>query len=138
MDQVGKIEKLEGNKATVSVKRISACGENCKGCSSACKQPSVIFETDITGDYEVGDYVEITTENEVLLKQIAMLYGIPFIIMLATIGIYQLLLRNNPDKDIISAVASVASLALSFFILKSYDKKEMKKNTLIFTIGRKL
>jgi sigma-E factor negative regulatory protein RseC len=138
MDQVGKIEKLEGNKATVSVKRISACGENCKGCSSACKQPSVIFETDITGDYEVGDYVEITTENEVLLKQIAMLYGIPFIIMLATIGIFQLLLRNNPDKDIISAVASVASLALSFFILKSYDKKEMKKNTLKFTIGRKL
>jgi positive regulator of sigma E activity len=48
------------------------------------------------------------------------------------------LLRNNPDKDIISAVASVASLALSFFILKSYDKKEMKKNTLKFTIGRKL
>ncbi len=138
MDQVGKIEKLEGNKATVSVKRISACGENCKGCSSACKQPSVIFETDITGDYEVGDYVEITTENEVLLKQIAMLYGIPFLIMLATIGIFQLLLRNNPDKDIISAVASVASLALSFFILKGYDKKEMKKNTLKFTIGRKL
>ncbi len=138
MDQVGKIEKLEGNKATVSVKRISACGENCKGCSSACKQPSVIFETDITGDYEVGDYVEITTENEVLLKQIAMLYGIPFLIMLATIGIFQLLLRNNADKDIISAVASVASLALSFFILKGYDKKEMKKNTLKFTIGRKL
>lgn len=138
MDQVGKIEKIEGNKATVSVKRISACGENCKGCSSACKQPSVIFETDITGDYEVGDYVEITTENEVLLKQIAMLYGIPFLIMLATIGIFQLLLRNNPDKDLISAAASVASLAVSFFILKAYDKKEMKKNTLKFTLGRKL
>lgn len=138
MNQVGKIEKIEGTKATVSVKRISACGENCKGCSSACKQPSVIFETDITGGYEVGDYVEITTENEVLLKQIAMLYGIPFLIMLITIGIFQLLLKNNPDKDIISAAASVASLAVAFFILKAYDKKEMKKNTLKFTLGRKL
>lgn len=137
MEQVGKIEKIEGNKATVSVKRISACGENCKGCSSACKQPTVIFETNIDGDYEVGDYVEITTENEVVLKQIAILYGIPFLVMMATIGIVQLLL-DNPNKDLISAVASVASLVVAFFILKAYDKKEMKKNTLKFTLGRKL
>jgi len=138
MNQVGKIEKIEGNKATVSVKRVSACGDNCKGCSSACNQPSVIFETDITGDYETGDYVEITTENEVVFKQIFMLYGIPFIVMMATIGVIQLLLSGNPNKDIISAVASVASLAVSFFILKAYDKNEMRKNTLNFTLGRKL
>lgn len=138
MDQVGKIEKINGNKATVSVKRVSACGDNCKGCSSSCKQPVVIFETEFNGDYEVGDYVEITTENEVLLKQIAILYGIPFIIMLATIGIAQMILAENPNKDLISAVASVASLVVAFFILKAYDKKEMKKNTLKFTLGRKL
>ncbi len=137
MDQVGRIEKIEGTKATVSVKRVSACGENCKGCSSACKQPSVVFETEMNGDYEVGDYVEITTENEVVFKQIFMLYGIPFLIMMATIVIVQLL-SHSPDKDIISAVASVASLVVSFFILKAYDKKEMKKNTLKFTLGRKL
>ncbi|HAQ40912.1 MAG TPA: hypothetical protein DCM73_08820 [Clostridiales bacterium] len=137
MDQVGRIEKIEGTKATVSVKRVSACGENCKGCSSACKQPSVIFETEMNGDYEVGDYVEITTENEVVFKQIFMLYGIPFLIMMATIVIVQLL-SHSPDKDIISAIASVASLVVSFFILKAYDKTEMKKNTLKFTLGRKL
>lgn len=137
MDQVGRIEKIEGTKATVSVKRVSACGENCKGCSSACKQPSVVFETEMNGDYKVGDYVEITTENEVVFKQIFMLYGIPFLIMMATIVIVQLL-SHSPDKDIISAVASVASLIVSFFILKAYDKKEMKKNTLKFTLGRKL
>lgn len=138
MEQVGKIEKIEGNKVTVSVKRVSACGDNCKGCGSSCKQPSVIFETDYNGDYEVGDFVEITTENDVMLKQIAMLYGIPFIIMLATIGVVQMLIFNNPNKDLISAVASVASLLVSFFILKVYDNKEMKKNTLKFTLGRKL
>jgi sigma-E factor negative regulatory protein RseC len=138
MDQVGKIEKINGNKATISVKRVSACGENCKGCSSSCKQPMVIFETEFNGEYEVGDYVEITTENEVLLKQIAILYGIPFLTMMATIGIVQMLLVENPNKDMISAVASVASLVVAFFILKAYDKKEMKNNTLKFTLGRKL
>lgn len=138
MEQVGKIEKIEGTKATISVKRTSACGENCKGCSSVCKQPTVIFEANISEDYEEGDYVEISTENEVMLKQIAMLYGIPFLIMMVTIGIFQLLLKSNPNKDIISAIASVLSLVISFFVLKSYDKKEMEKNTLKFTIGKKL
>lgn len=138
MDQVGKIEQIQGNKATVSVKRVSACGDNCKGCSSSCKQPTVYFETDITKEYEVGDYVEITTENEVMLKHIAMIYGIPLIVMMITIGIVQLMLNNNPNKDIISAVSSVASLVVSYFILKAYDSKEMKKNTLKFTLGRKL
>ena len=138
MDQVGKIEKIQGNKATVSVKRVSACGDNCKGCSSACKQPTVYFETDITQEYEVGDYVEITTENEVMLKHIAVIYGIPLIVMIITIGIVQIMLNTNPNKDIISAVASVLSLVVSYFILKAYDSKEMKKNILKFTLGRKL
>ncbi len=138
MNQVGKIEKIEGSRATVSVKRVSACGDNCKSCGSACNQPSVIFETDIEGEYEEGDYVEITTESDVVFKQIFMLYGIPFLIMMGTIGVVQLALSGNPNKDIISAVASVASLAVSFFILKAYDKTEMKKNTLKFTLGRKL
>ncbi len=138
MDQVGKIEKIEGNKATVSVKRVSACGDSCISCGSSCKQPSIIFETELEGSYKIGDYVEITTENEVVIKQIAMLYGLPFLVMLVTIGIIQLLIFNNPNKDMISAIASIASLVLSFFILKAYDKKEMKKNTLKFTLGRKL
>lgn len=138
MDQVGKIENIKDNKATISVKRVSACGDNCKGCSSSCKQPVVYFDTEITDGYEVGDYVEITTENEVMLKQIAMIYGIPLVVMIVTIAVVQLMLSNNPNKDIISAVASIASLVIAYFILKAYDSKEMKKNTLKFTIGRKL
>lgn len=137
MDQVGKIEKIEGNKATVSVKRISACGESCKSCGATCNQQSVMIETDITSDYQVGDYVEITTESEVMLKHILTLYGVPLFFMMATIGVVQLL-SNSPNKDMISAVASVLSLIVSYFILKAYDKKEMKKNVLKFTIGKKL
>ena len=137
MDQVGKIENINGNKATISVKRVSACGDNCKSCGSSCKVNSVFVEADITDDFEVGDYVEITTESEVLFKHILMLYGVPFLLMMATIGLVQMLL-DVPNKDVISAVAALASLIVSFFILKAYDKKEMKNNTLKFTVGKKL
>ncbi|MDW5299920.1 MAG: SoxR reducing system RseC family protein [Sedimentibacter sp.] len=137
MDQVGKIEKINGNKATISVRRSGTCKRSCSNCSESSKVNGVIFETDITSDYNVGDYVEITTENEVVFKQIFVLYGVPFLLMMATIGIVQLLL-DSPNKDMISAVASLASLAVSYFILKAYDKSEMKKNTLKFTVGKKL
>jgi len=139
MDNVGRIEKIDGNKAVISVKRVSACGDNCKSCSSACKVNSVIVETDIdtNDDINVGDYVEIKAENEVMLKHILVLYGLPFLLMIITVMVFQLLL-NGPNKDIISAVASLFSLIISFFLLKAYDKREMEKNVLKFTVGKKL
>ncbi len=140
MDNVGKIEKIDGNTAVISVKRVSACGDNCKSCSSACKVNSVIFETDISDakdEINVGDFVEIQAENEVMLKHIAVLYGLPLILMLFTVFIFQIIL-TGPNKDIISAIASVFSLIISFYLLKAYDKNEMKKNVLKFTIGKKL
>ena len=140
MDNVGRIEKIDGSKAVISVKRVSACGDNCKSCSSACKVNSVIFETDISDiedEINVGDYVEIKAENEVMLKHIAVLYGLPLVLMLATVFVFQMIL-SSPNKDIISALASLFSLIISFYILKAYDKREMKKNVLKFTIGKKL
>ena len=138
MDNIGKIEKINGNKAVISVKRVSACGDSCKSCSSSCKVNSVIFETDITDlDINVGDFVEIRAENEVMLKHILVLYGLPLLLMIFTVFIVHMVL-NGPNKDIISAVASLFSLIISFFLLKAYDKIEMKKNVLKFTVGKKL
>lgn len=137
MDQVGKIENINGNIATISVRRPTACGSNCKTCGSNCKQEVVVVKTEITSEYEIGDYVEISTENEVLLKHIVFLYGVPLAIMMATIGAVQLLLKS-PNKDMISAFASLLSLVLSFYILKSYDKNQMQKNVLKFNVVKKL
>lgn len=138
MDQVGKIEKIEGNIATINVKRVSACGDNCAHCKAACKQNGIQIKTEVTDDIKVGDYVEITTENEVMFKHILMMYGTPLLILLGTIFVTNMLLHSNPNKDMISAIAGLASLAVSFFILKAYDKSEMKKNTLKFKVAKKL
>ena len=138
MDNVGKIEQINGNKAVISVKRVSACGDSCKSCSSSCKVNSVIFETDIDDqDIIVGDYVEIRAVNEVMLNHIMVLYGLPLLMMIATVFVAQMIL-SGPNKDMISAVASLFSLIVSFFLLKAYDKTEMKKNVLKFTVGKKL
>lgn len=137
MNQVGKIEQINGAKAIVSVKRASACGDSCNNCGGSCTQNSIRIETDVTGDYKVGDYVEITTGSETMLKHVLVLFGVPLLIMLIVIVTIQLV-SDSPGKDIISGISSILSLAVSSFILKAYDKKEMKKNALKFTIGKKL
>ena len=138
MEQVGKIERINGNIATILVKRVSMCGDNCKSCSSACKVNGIEINVEVSDDIKVGDYVEISTENEVMFKHILMLYGTPFVLMLGTIFAVMFLLQNSPNKDIISAFAGIASLGVSYFILKNYDKKEMKNNAIKYTVAKKL
>lgn len=138
MEQVGKIEKIDENIATILVKRVSACGDNCASCSSACRQKGIEIQAEVTSDIKVGDYVEITTENEVMFKHILMLYGTPFVIMLGTIFGVMFIMQNSVNKDLISALSGIASLGVSYFILKNYDKKEMKKNAIKYTVAKKL
>ncbi len=138
MEQVGKIEKINGNTATILVKRVSACGDSCAHCSAACKQPGIEVETVVSPDIHVGDYVEITTENEVMFKHILILYGVPLLLVIATICVVNYILGNNPNKDIISALAGLSSLIVSHFILKKYDKKEMTNRPIKYNVEKKL
>lgn len=137
MNQVGKIERINENKALISVKRTTACGDSCNNCGASCKVNNVIVEAYISGAEKVGDYVEIKTENEVMFKYILILYGTPLVLILCTIFIVYSLL-STPNKEIISAISGLASLIFAYYILKAYDKNVMKKGALKFTIVRKL
>ena len=138
MEQVGKIEKIDGNIATILVKRVSACGDSCVSCSAACKQKGIEIQSEVTSDIELGDYVEITTENEIMFRHILMLYGMPLIILLGTIFAANYLLGNFVNKDAISAILGLSSLSVSYFILKKYDKSVMKNNPITYTVAKKL
>ncbi|MDD4779275.1 MAG: SoxR reducing system RseC family protein [Tissierellia bacterium] len=138
MDQVGKVKNIDGNMATILVKRVSACGDSCASCSAACKQKGIEVDVEVSNDIKVGDYVEINTENEIMLKHILMLYGMPLIILLGTIFIVYYLLDNVSNRDAISAICGLASLIVSFFILKKYDKREMEVNPIKYTVAKKL
>lgn len=138
MEQVGKIQKINGDTATIVVKRVTACGDSCAHCSAACKQPGIEVETVVTPDMHVGDYVEITTENEVMFKHILMLYGMPLLLVIATIFVVYFSLGDTPNKDIISAFTGLFSLVISHFILKKYDKKEMTNRPIKYNVEKKL
>lgn len=138
MEQVGKIERIDNNIATILVKRVSACGDSCASCSAACMQKGIKIQTEVAPGFKAGDYVEITTENEIMFRHILMLYGMPLCILLGTIFISNFLLKGNLNKDPISAVLGLLSLGLSYVILKKYDSREMKNRPVKYTVAKKL
>lgn len=138
MEQVGKVEKIDGNMATILVKRVSACGDNCKSCASSCNVNGIKINIEVSDDIKVGDFVEISTETNIMLKHILVLYGTPLVIMLGTIFLFMSLLKNNPNSDLISGLAGIGSLFISHIILKRYDKKELAQNTVKYSVAKKL
>jgi positive regulator of sigma E activity len=137
MEQIGRIEKINGNTATISVNRIKACGGSCSHCSSSCSQNGIEVEIEVTSDIQIGDYVEIKTENQVMIKHILVIYGIPLTLVLFTIFAAYYLLGSAPNKDIISAVSGLLSLIVSHFILKKYDKWEMANMPIKYSVEKK-
>lgn len=137
MTQNGKIIKINGKTATVSIKRISMCGDNCKGCSSACDVPNMNIEADIIPNIEIGDEVEISSEDLNILRYSFVLYGLPLAIMVIVILIANSLIKSE-DGQVYAALFGLISLALSFFILKKYDKIESSRKSFKYIILRKI
>lgn len=135
MIQEGKVKSLIGNTAIVTVKRKSACGDGCSGCLATCKMPSVDLKIDAVEGLSVDDWVEITSEEVNVLKYCFILYGVPLIIMLAVILLASLIFKGD-SAQLYSGLCGIASLGLSYFILKKYDEKEASKKNLKHKIVR--
>lgn len=137
MIQNGRIKEINGNNAIVSIKRRSMCGDNCKGCSSACNVPEMDVKADIIPNIEIGDEVEISSEDISVVKYSFVLYGLPLVIMVAVIFLVSSLIEGE-NGQIYGALIGLLSLIISFFILKKYDKLESSRKSFKYTILRKL
>lgn len=134
---IGKIERKEGKSATISVKKIAPCGDNCRNCSAGCKLYNTYIQTDVDDDIKEGDYVEISAKNDVVPNNTILQYAEPVIlIIVSTILVHLLPFVKN--KGMASAVAILSSLIVSQFILKGHDKKKMKNNASSFKVGKKI
>ncbi|MGB4440012.1 MAG: SoxR reducing system RseC family protein [Sedimentibacter sp.] len=133
---IGKIEGKEGKSATILVKKTAPCGDNCKSCSAGCKLYNTHIQTDVDDDINEGDYVEISSESDVVLSN-SIMHALPVILIIISVIAVQLL-PFVQNREIASALAVLLSLIVSQFILKFYDKKKMKSNTRLFKIGKKV
>ena len=138
MEQVGIITKTFDDKAEVAVKRMSGCGENCKGCGSSCHTPNHIIVLTNNIGAKVGDMVEIKGKTKEILKYMIIIYFIPFIMMLVGIfmGIKFFQERGISNYEPLSFFIGLVALGVGFLFVKIFDNKFGKKDNNIVVMTK--
>lgn len=117
MRETGIVKSVSGSLCEVSVKRTSACGENCATCSAGCKAEAHICVCKNTAGARVGDRVYIEMDTSKVLTSAFLIYILPLALFIAAF----LLLSNlsAPARSLIS----VATAVISLLLLGIYSKK---------------
>lgn len=125
MIQIGHILSVKNGLAYMEVNRKGACGSACAVCeSSACESKSEFITVPNELNAEEGDRVELFVNDHFVLHSIYKVYGIPSIAFLLAIGLGQLILPDAmARKDLYIFIFGALSLVISYFILRSVDKK---------------
>lgn len=137
MGLIGKIEKKKGTTATIYIKKVLPCGDNCRNCSAGCKHYSARIEKHVEENVKEGDYVEIIAEGEVTAKSSAMLYALSASLVVTSVVVVQLLPGIN-NKEGFSALAVIVSLITAQLFIKLNDKHKMQKNSEKFKVGKRI
>ncbi len=124
MEIIGTVIKVDGNCATVSVKRASACGENCAHCKGACEETKMTAKAENTAEAAVGDIVKIESHSGAVVRAAVVLYLVPVVVtILVAAALYGMGVR-----DLFVMLFSVLAFFASFFIIKCFDKKIAPKS----------
>ncbi len=137
MEQVGVIKNIYDDMAEIEVKRMSACGDNCKGCASSCDTPGHLIVLKNNINAQVGDRVEIKGKTGDILKLTMIVYFLPFAFMLGGIffGIKTFQNMGMENYEPMSFLLGVVCLAFGYFLVRLFDKAFGKKenNTIVMT-----
>lgn len=112
---------LSSHEGFIVVEQALECA-NCKSsCLLAQKKKSFTIKTNKT--YEKGSQINIIVDEKYMLKLSLLLYGLPIFIMIIAAFLADMIFQ----KEAVTAVFSLASLILSWGILK-YVSKNLKKS----------
>lgn len=112
---------LSSHEGFIVVEQALECA-NCKSsCLLAQKKKSFTIKTNKT--YEKGSQINIIVDEKYMLRLALLLYGLPILIMIIAAFLADMIFQ----KEAVTAVLSLASLILSWGILK-YVSKNLKKS----------
>ncbi len=132
MEIVGTVISTDKDKATVAVKRVSACGENCANCHGVCESTTVTTVAENTAGARVGDIVKIESESSSVIRAALVLYMVPVMVTILVAALtYGINLSN-----LFVILFSVMAFFVSFFIIKCFDKSLAPKSHVTKIIGR--
>lgn len=132
MEIVGTVVELNGEDATVSVKRVSACGENCANCGGMCETTNTTTVAKNTAEARVGDTVKIESESASVIRAAVILYIVPVVVTILVAALIFGLGFSEVYVFIFSALAFFAS----FLGVKLFEKNITPKSYITKVIKR--
>lgn len=112
----GTIERIEHSHIVVRMAQVSGCG-SCKmagHCNASESKDKLIDVYNVdTSKYQVGDQVVVSADLKTGYKAVAWGFGVPLVIMVATLLIVKLLTHDDAK----AALTGVAALVPYYFLL---------------------
>ena len=122
----GVITSIDSSKIKVNITTYSACSScGAKGICSISDVKDKIIEVPKTGDFSVGQEVQVILHQTQGFKALYLGYVQPFIVVLITLIITSSLTRN----EVLAGLFSMGSLALYYLVLYFYKEKIRNKFT---------
>lgn len=134
MEIVGTVISTENNEATVAVRRVSACGENCANCKAGCETSTAVSTVENTVGAVAGDLVKIESDSAGVLRAAVILYIVPVLVAI----ISAVIAFSSNMRDIFAVALCVASFFASFFVIKAFEKKITPKSYITRVFGKEV
>ena len=119
MKQVGVVVEVQGEKAVVQIKRVSACGESCGSCSGGCQNTAQKVEAFNQVAAKQGQVVQMEMKDSDVLTAAFMVYIIPLILLFVGYFAGSALFK----VEWLAIIAGIVFMIASFMVLKKYDNQ---------------
>ena len=129
IEDIGRIVKIEGDKAFIEVERTSACAQcGLQEAEELATGGKVVFESFNMVRAKVGDRVRVQVQTAGYIKASAYIYGIPVLLLIigAILGAYIARILNK-SSDAMSALFSICGLIIGILLLFLFRKRGTRK-----------
>jgi positive regulator of sigma E activity len=129
----GKVVKISGNKITAAIIVSEACGQ-CQAkqmCFSKGKAMTIEAQTEDSGQFEIGEEVNVAFKQKLAATGVFLAYVLPMILFF-TVMFSVIALTDSQDKG---CIAALITLPLYFFTL--YKFRHKIKKTFQFKVEKK-
>ena len=126
IEHPGVITSIDSSKIKVNITTYSACSScSVKGICSISDVKDKMVEVPNTGDFSVGQEVQVILHQTLGFKALYLGYVQPFIVVLITLIITSSLTRN----EVLAGLISLGALAPYYLVLYYYKEKIRNKFT---------
>ncbi|MCK4629979.1 MAG: SoxR reducing system RseC family protein [Bacteroidales bacterium] len=126
IEHPGVITSIDSSKIKVNITTYSACSScNAEGICSISDVKDKMVEVPNTGDFFVGQEVQVILNQTLGFKALYLGYVQPFIVVLITLIITSSLTRN----EVLAGLISLGALAPYYLVLYYYKEKIRNKFT---------